>query len=77
MAKLDISERRLTQDGRIALGWARKRSGFPAYPPLSFREKTVMRILDKASLQVDLTKLGFEEEALQKFLECLNRGLTA
>ena len=75
MAKLDISERRLPQDGRIKLRLGKKKEvDFRvSILPCLFGEKTVMRILDKASLQVDLTKLGFEEEALQKFLECLNR----
>ncbi|MEK7742394.1 MAG: ATPase, T2SS/T4P/T4SS family, partial [Nitrospirota bacterium] len=75
MAKLDISERRLPQDGRIKLRLGKKKEvDFRvSILPCLFGEKTVMRILDKASLQVDFTKLGFEEEALQKFLECLNR----
>ncbi|MCX5717014.1 MAG: type IV-A pilus assembly ATPase PilB, partial [Nitrospirae bacterium] len=75
MAKLDISERRLPQDGRIKLRLGKKKEvDFRvSILPCLFGEKTVMRILDKASLQVDLTKLGFEEGALQKFLECLNR----
>ncbi|RJQ40368.1 MAG: type IV-A pilus assembly ATPase PilB, partial [Nitrospiraceae bacterium] len=75
MARLDISERRLPQDGRIKLRLGKKKEvDFRvSILPCLFGEKVVMRILDKASLQVDLTKLGFEEEALQKFLECLNR----
>jgi type IV pilus assembly protein PilB len=75
MAKLDISERRLPQDGRIKLRLGKKKEvDFRvSILPCLFGEKTVMRILDKASLQVDLTRLGFEEEALQRFLECLNR----
>ncbi|PIP69985.1 MAG: type II secretion system protein GspE, partial [Nitrospirae bacterium CG22_combo_CG10-13_8_21_14_all_44_11] len=70
MAKLDISERRLPQDGRIKLRLGKKKEvDFRvSILPCLFGEKTVMRILDKASLQVDLTRLGFEEEALQKFL---------
>ncbi len=75
MAKLDISERRLPQDGRIKLRLGKKKEvDFRvSILPCLFGEKTVMRILDKASLQVDLTKLGFEEEALQRFLECLSK----
>jgi len=75
MSKLDISERRLPQDGRIKLRLGRKKEvDFRvSILPCLFGEKTVMRILDKSSLQVDLTKLGFEEEALQEFLECLNK----
>ncbi|TAL23041.1 MAG: type IV-A pilus assembly ATPase PilB [Nitrospirae bacterium] len=75
MSKLDIAERRLPQDGRIKLRLGKKKEvDFRvSVLPCLFGEKTVMRILDKASLQVDLTKLGFEENALQKFLEALNR----
>ncbi|MBI1810490.1 MAG: type IV-A pilus assembly ATPase PilB [Nitrospirae bacterium] len=75
MAKLDISERRLPQDGRIKLRLGKKKEvDFRvSILPCLFGEKTVMRILDKASLQVDLTRLGFEEESLQRFLECLNK----
>jgi len=75
MSKLDIAERRLPQDGRIKLRLGKKKEvDFRvSVLPCLFGEKTVLRILDKASLQVDLTKLGFEEEALQKFMESLNR----
>ncbi|MFA4829869.1 MAG: type IV-A pilus assembly ATPase PilB [Thermodesulfovibrionales bacterium] len=75
MSRLDIAERRLPQDGRIKLRLGKKKEvDFRvSILPCLFGEKTVMRILDKASLQVDLTKLGFEENALQKFLEALNR----
>jgi type IV pilus assembly protein PilB len=67
MSKLDIAERRLPQDGRIKLRLDKKREiDFRvSVLPCLFGEKTVMRILDKSNLQVDLTKLGFEEEALQ------------
>ncbi len=75
MSKLDIAERRLPQDGRIKLRLGKKKEvDFRvSILPCLFGEKTVMRILDKASLQVDLTKLGFEEEALQKFMEALGK----
>ncbi len=75
MSKLDIAERRLPQDGRIKLRLGKKREvDFRvSVLPCLFGEKTVLRILDKSSLQVDLTKLGFEEEALQKFMEALNK----
>ena len=75
MSKLDISERRLPQDGRIKLRLGKKREvDFRvSILPCIHGEKTVMRILDKASLQVDLTKLGFEEEALKKFMESLHK----
>jgi type IV pilus assembly protein PilB len=75
MSKLDIAERRLPQDGRIKLRLDKKREiDFRvSVLPCLFGEKTVMRILDKSNLQVDLTKLGFEEEPLQNFMNALNK----
>ena len=75
MAKLDIAERRLPQDGRIKLRLGKKKEiDFRvSVLPCLFGEKTVLRILDKANLQVDLTKLGFEEEALKKFFDVLEK----
>ena len=71
MAKLDIAERRLPQDGRIKLriqGGKEVEFRVSVLPTL-FGEKVVMRILDKSNLQLDMTKLGFEEEALKNFKE--------
>jgi type IV pilus assembly protein PilB len=75
MSKLDIAERRLPQDGRIKLRLGKKREiDFRvSVLPCLFGEKTVLRILDKANLQVDLTKLGFEEDALKIFMESLDK----
>lgn len=75
MSKLDIAERRLPQDGRIKLKLGKKREiDFRVSTlPCLFGEKTVLRLLDKSNLQVDLTKLGFEEAALQDFMEALNK----
>ncbi|MFZ5907743.1 MAG: type IV-A pilus assembly ATPase PilB [Nitrospirota bacterium] len=75
MSKLDIAERRLPQDGRIKLRLGRKKEiDFRvSVLPCLFGEKTVLRILDKSNLQVDLTKLGFEEETLKKFLDVLEK----
>ncbi|MEW6585067.1 MAG: ATPase, T2SS/T4P/T4SS family, partial [Nitrospirota bacterium] len=75
MAKLDIAERRLPQDGRIKLRLGRKKEiDFRvSVLPCLFGEKTVLRILDKSNLQVDLTRLGFEEGALGKFMEVLDK----
>jgi type IV pilus assembly protein PilB len=75
MSKLDIAERRLPQDGRIKLKLGKKRDiDFRvSVLPTLFGEKTVLRILDKANLQVDLTKLGFEQSALDDFMEALNK----
>ncbi len=71
MAKLDIAERRLPQDGRIKLriqGGKEVEFRVSVLPTL-FGEKVVLRILDKSNLQLDRTKLGFEEEALKNFKE--------
>lgn len=75
MSKLDIAERRLPQDGRIKLKLGKKRDiDFRvSVLPTLFGEKTVLRILDKANLQVDLTKLGFEQGALDDFKEALDK----
>lgn len=75
MSKLDIAERRLPQDGRIKLKFGKKREiDFRvSVLPCLFGEKTVLRLLDKANLQVDLTKLGFEVSALDDFMEALNK----
>jgi type IV pilus assembly protein PilB len=75
MSKLDIAERRLPQDGRIKLRLGKKREiDFRvSVLPCLFGEKTVMRILDKSNLQVDLTKLGFEEDALKIFMASLEK----
>ena len=75
MARLDIAERRLPQDGRIKLKLGKNREiDFRVSTlPTLFGEKTVMRILDKANLQIDLTKLGFEEKALEDFMAAIDR----
>ncbi|HOJ13580.1 MAG TPA: type IV-A pilus assembly ATPase PilB [Deltaproteobacteria bacterium] len=73
MAKLDIAERRLPQDGRIKLkvqGGKEVEFRVSVLPTL-FGEKVVLRILDKSNLQLDMTKLGFEEEALARFKEAI------
>jgi type IV pilus assembly protein PilB len=75
MANLDIAERRLPQDGRIKLKFGKKGDiDFRVSTvPCLFGEKIVLRLLDKSNLQVDLTKLGFEEEALKNFLDALKK----
>jgi type IV pilus assembly protein PilB len=72
MAKLDISEKRLPQDGRIKIRF--QDNGRPkdidfrvSCLPTLFGEKIVMRLLDKDKLMLDMTKLGFETESLTKF----------
>jgi type IV pilus assembly protein PilB len=75
MANLDIAERRPPQDGRIKLKLGKKREiDFRVSTvPCLFGERTVLRILDKSNLQVDLTKLGFEEDSLQDFMAALDK----
>ena len=62
MAQLDISERRLPQDGRIKIkiGGGKEMDFRVSVCPTLFGEKVVMRLLDKSNLQLDMTKLGFE-----------------
>ena len=68
MANLDIAERRLPQDGRIKLRYNTHEIDFRVSTlPTIYGEKTVMRLLDKDSLQLDLTKLGFDPDALEHF----------
>jgi type IV pilus assembly protein PilB len=75
MANLDIAERRLPQDGRIKLKLGKKREiDFRVSTvPCLFGERTVLRLLDKSNLQVDLTKLGFEEVTLTDFMAALDK----
>src|SRR4030043_410148 len=75
MATLDIAERRLPQDGRIKLKLGKKREiDFRVSTvPCLFGERVVLRILDKSNLQVDMVKLGFEEGALQDFMNALDK----
>ena len=72
MSKLDISEKRLPQDGRIKIrlkvdNKSRELDFRVSTLPTLFGEKVVMRLLDKEKLMLDMTKLGFEPEALVKF----------
>ena len=69
MAQLDIAERRLPQDGRIKLvmGDTKEVDFRVSVLPTLFGEKVVLRILDKSNLQLDMTKLGFEQQPLDNF----------
>ncbi len=68
MSELDIAERRLPQDGRIKLKVRNKPIDLRVSTlPTLFGEKIVMRILDKSNLNLDMTKLGFEDQALIDF----------
>ncbi len=72
MAKLDISEKRLPQDGRIKIkmklqGKTKEMDYRVSVLPTLFGEKIVLRLLDKDNLVLDMTRLGFESESLTKF----------
>jgi type IV pilus assembly protein PilB len=72
MAKLDIAEKRLPQDGRIMIKYRaegkKKELDFRVSTvPTLYGEKIVLRLLDKENLRLDMTKLGFEPESLKKF----------
>ncbi len=72
MAKLDIAEKRLPQDGRIKIKMkvenrSRDLDFRVSCLPTLWGEKIVMRLLDKSKLMLDMTKLGFEQDSLAKF----------
>ncbi len=78
MAKLDIAEKRLPQDGRIRI--KAKIDNKPkdldlrvSVLPTLFGEKIVMRLLDKDNLMLDMTKLGFEPDSLRRFENGINK----
>jgi type IV pilus assembly protein PilB len=72
MSRLDIAERRLPQDGRIKLKTKGREMDFRvSVLPTLFGEKVVLRLLDKSNLQLDMTKLGFEEKQLRDFKEAI------
>jgi len=73
MASLDIAERRLPQDGRIKLkiGKNKEMDFRVSCLPTLFGEKIVLRLLDKSNLQLDMTKLGFEQTPMEHFKEAI------
>src|SRR5208337_1228396 len=76
MSKLDISEKRLPQDGRIMIKMMKdgKKKALDfrvSVLPTLHGEKIVMRLLDKENLHLDMTKLGFEPESLAKFQKAI------
>ena len=76
MAALDISERRIPQDGRIKVRVRDKLIDLRvSVVPTLFGEKIVMRILDQSSLMLDMTDLGFEEDSLRRFLRAIEQPL--
>jgi type IV pilus assembly protein PilB len=74
MSNLDISERRVPQDGRIKLKYGNREIDFRvSILPTIFGEKAVLRILDKENLQLDLTKLGFDSWSFEKFNQSIHQ----
>src|SRR6266542_3592601 len=78
MAKLDISEKRLPQDGRLKIRLrveerTRDLDLRVSVVPTHFGEKVVMRLLDKSRLQLDMTQLGFDQEPLRRFKDAIDR----
>ncbi len=75
LARLDISERRLPQDGRIKLRLSRAKTvDFRvSVLPTLFGEKVVMRLLDPSSLQLDMTRLGYDAQALEWFKHAISQ----
>ncbi len=76
MAKLDIAEKRLPQDGRIKIktkvkGKVKDLDLRVSVLPTIFGEKIVMRLLDKDNLMLDMTRLGFEPESLRLFEQAI------
>jgi type IV pilus assembly protein PilB len=72
MAKLDIAEKRLPQDGRIKIRLkiedrSREMDFRVSSVPTLWGEKIVLRLLDKTKLMLDMTKLGFEQDSLDRF----------
>ncbi len=78
MAKLDIAEKRLPQDGRVKVrlsveGGAKEIDFRVSCLPTLFGEKIVMRLLDQSKLMLDMTKLGFEPHSLSRFEDAISR----
>ena len=75
MARMDIAERRVPQDGRIKMTLSKHRAiDFRVNTcPTLFGEKVVLRILDPTSAQLGIEKLGFEPNQQKLFLEAINK----
>ena len=79
MAKLDIAEKRLPQDGRIKIRFSDGEGGTKEIDfrvsclPTLFGEKIVLRLLDKDKLMLDMTKLGFEPDSLRKLEAAISK----
>jgi type IV pilus assembly protein PilB len=78
MAKLDIAEKRLPQDGRIKIRLkvedrSRDMDFRVSCLPTLWGEKIVLRLLDKTKLMLDMTKLGFEMHSLERFQRAISK----
>jgi type IV pilus assembly protein PilB len=78
MAKLDIAEKRLPQDGRIKIryndnGHSKEIDFRVSSLPTLFGEKIVLRLLDRDKLMLDMTRLGFEADALATYEEAIQK----
>jgi len=74
MSQMDISEKRKPQDGRIKLLIGNNPIDYRVSSlPTLFGEKIVLRLLDSSNLQLDMTKLGFEQKQLEVFKEGIHR----
>jgi|GEM_PF-178756 len=75
IAGMDIAERRRPQDGRVKLRMGRRRiiDHRVSVVPSVFGERVVLRVLDRASLEIDMTKLGFDNQQLEMFKRSINQ----
>ena len=73
MSRLDITERRIPQDGRFSINFENRQIDFRiSILPTYFGEKTVLRILDKEAMKLDLTSLGFSPSALKIYAQAIS-----
>lgn len=76
ISKMDIAEKRKPQDGRLKIVLNRENREMDfrvSSVPTMWGEKIVMRLLDKSNLQLDMTKLGFEDDDLKLFKDMINQ----
>jgi type IV pilus assembly protein PilB len=75
IAGMDIAERRRPQDGRIKLRMGKRRiiDHRVSVVPSVFGERVVLRVLDRAALEIDMTKLGFDGQQLEMFKRAINQ----
>src|SRR5262249_52438589 len=75
ISQMDIAERRRPQDGRVKLRMGKRRTVDyrVSIVPSIYGERVVMRVLDRESLEIDMTKLGFEGSALDQFKKAISQ----